>query len=236
MFKPFAVTVSAIAFALFGTAAHAATVTANTSVVDLSGTLLSFSNDQFVSDASTPYQSGWDTSVTLQNYYFNNTFANGNASFANIDNSLAPLPLTRTGAINDGTGSATVLWSFDWIATGTGKASLDLQYVYSATVSNLNPGETGIAVSAASMQIDGTQNRQEALHYFNNEAGETSGIADLVLDFDVVAGQKGSIIVAVSSNSLAAPAVPVPAAAWLMGSALISLGGIVRRRAGSQSV
>lgn len=211
-------------------AAHAASVSATASIIDRTSSLLSFSNDQFLSDASTPFQSGFDAGSVLQNYYFNTTAGNGNTSYAQIDNSSAPFPQTSAGAGHDGKGSATVSWSFDWLATGTGTATLDLQYLYSATVLNIAAGETGKASSFVSVLLDGTHNIQEALYFFNNVNGNTSGINDLVLNFGVNAGDKGTFTVTTASNAIAASVVPIPAAVWLLGSALTGLAGFTRRK------
>lgn len=211
--------------------AHAATASATAQIFGIDGgALLSFSNDQYLTDASTPYHSGFNASNTIQNYYFNDTQSNGNTSYAATDYSFAPTPYTTAGAIGSGSGSSTILWSFDWIATGNGTATFDAEYLYSATVANLLSGETGIASSSISAILEGTQNKQNVLYYFNNINGNTFGDEHLTLNFDVVAGQTGTISIAVASNALTAPAVPVPAAAWLMGSALLGLSGIARRR------
>ncbi|HET8708589.1 MAG TPA: VPLPA-CTERM sorting domain-containing protein [Pseudomonadales bacterium] len=227
MMKPLKLA-SVLAAGLLSVNVHAAAVSATASIMDLSGTLLNFSNDQFLSDASIPSQSGFDASTVLQSYYYTASDANGNYSYAEIDNTLAPLPQTHAGALRNGKGSATVLWTFDWTATGTGVASVDLQYLYSATVSNLLSGETGIASSSISAVLDGTSNKQDVLYYFNNQNGNTSGIADLILNFNVVAGQTGTISVVTASNAVSA--VPVPAAVWLLGSGLLGLGGLAKRR------
>src|SRR3569623_3343700 len=212
-------------------AAQAGAASATASILNLDGgALLSFVNDQFLSDASTPFQSGFEASSTLQNYTFSTTAPNGDTSFAGIDNSFLPYPQTAAGAVNNGRGAATVLWSFDWLATGTGTATVDLDYLYSATLQNLAAGETGIASSFVSLLRDGTSQQQEALNYFSNQDGNTAGENHLLLNFDVNAGDTGSITVAVASTALIAP-VPVPGAVWLLGSALSALLGIARRKA-----
>jgi hypothetical protein len=206
--------------------ARAASVTASAGIFNIDGgALLSFSNDQYMSDVSTPLHSAFNASSVLQNYYFNDT-----PSFAAIDNSFAPTPQTSAGASGNGQGSATVMWSFDWLATGTGSATFDVEYLYSVTVANLLSGETGIASASISAVLEGTQNKQDALYFFNNHNGNTFGDEHLTLNFNVSAGQTGTITLTVASNALAAPAVPVPAAAWLMGSALFGLGAISKRR------
>jgi hypothetical protein len=165
----------------------------------------------------------------LQGYDFNDTGPTGGTSFAKIDPSFAPAPGTSAGAVDQGQGSATVLWTFDWVATQTGKASIDLSYLFSATVQNLLPGETGIASSDITLLLDGTSLKSEALNFFNNVNGNTSGLDDLLLSFDVITGQSGTFTVSAASNALVAP-VPLPAGIWLLGSSLVGLAGLMRRR------
>lgn len=212
--------------------AQAASASATAQIFGIDGgSLLSFSNDQYLTDVSTPYNSGFNASTGVQNYYFNDTQANGNVSFAQSDYSFAPAPYTTAGALGNGSGSSTILWSFDWIATGAGTATFDAEYLYSATVMNWIFGETGIASASISAVLEGTQNKKDVLYYFNNQNGNTFGDEHLTLNFDVAAGQTGTISIAVASNALVAPApVPVPAAAWMMGSALLGLAGAARKR------
>jgi hypothetical protein len=210
-------------------AAQAAAVSATASITDVTTSLLTLSNDQYLNDASTPLHSGFSTGTVLQDYNFTDSAPNGNLSFASIDPTFAPAPGTSAGAIGSGSGSATVLWSFDWQATGTGTASIDLGYLFSATVQNLLAGETGIASSDITLLLDGTSLKSEALNFFNNVNGNTSGLSDLLLTFGVSEGQTGSFTVTAASNALVAP-VPLPAGIWLFGSALLGLTRVLRRR------
>lgn len=217
--------------ALAVTNANAATVTATASITDITSSLLSFSNNQYLSDASTPFQNGFDAGSVLQNYWYNNTAHNGDTSFASIDDGFAPLPQTSAGAAHKGQGSSTVLWSFDWTAIGTGTAMLNLEYLYSATVANYAVGEKAMASSRVAVGLDGTQNQQESLHFFYNEDGNTSGFSNLVLNFNVNSGDTGTFTVSTASNAVAEQApVPLPAAAWLLGSAAVGLLGFARRK------
>lgn len=216
--------------AAIGASAEAATVTANASILDLSvSSNLTLSNDQYLSDAATPYDSGFDTGSTLTPFFFSTTQPNLDSSFAQVDDVFAPLPGTQTGANHLGQGTATVLWTFDFTATETGPALLDFQYSYNVGVFNLLAGETGIASASFSAIVDGTSVSSEALNFFNNSAGTSDGIINKLLAFDVVDGQTGTVTVAITSVAKAAP-VPVPAALPLLGSGLLSLIGIVRRR------
>lgn len=220
-----------VSSALSLNSAHAASVSATASITDISGSLLSFSNHQYLSDASTPFQNGFDAGSVLQNYSFSTTAQNGDTSFASIDNSFAPMPQTSAAAAHHGKGSATVLWTFDWIATGAGTALLNLEYLYSATIGNYSAGEKAMASSLISVGLDGTQNQQESLHYFNNGDGNTSGFANLLLNFNVNTGDKGTFTVSTASNAFAEMSpVPVPAAVWLLGSAIAGMIGISRRK------
>src|SRR4051812_5689588 len=111
---------------LLSTHAHAAAASATAQIFGIDGgSLLTFSNDQYLTDVSTPYHSGFNASGSVQNYYFNDTQQNGNVSFAASDYSFEPAPYTTAGAVGTGSGSSTILWSFDWVATGTGTATFD---------------------------------------------------------------------------------------------------------------
>jgi hypothetical protein len=216
-------------FAAGGTA-QAATVSATASVTGVTATLLELSNDQYLSDASTPDQSGFDASSVLQSYSFSTTHPNGDTSVATIDNLFAPMPQTSAQAINNGLGSATVQWSFDWTATETGIASLDVEYLYTALVANLDAGDSAVASSFIKVQLDGTSVGNEALYYFNATNGFTSGITNMLLQFAVVAGEHGSFTLTAASNAFAAAPVPLPAGLPLLVSGLLGLGGLARRR------
>jgi hypothetical protein len=208
--------------------ARAAAVSATASITDITTSMLQLSNDQYLNDASTPFHSGFSTGTVLQSYDFNDSGPNG-TSFASIDSTFAPAPGTSAGASGSGSGSATVLWTFDWIASATGTASIDLGYLYSATVLNLLAGETGIASSDITLLLDGTSTKSEALNFFNNVNGNTSGFSDLLLTFGVTEGQTGTFTVTAASNALVAP-VPLPAGIWLLGSSLLGFAGVLRRR------
>lgn len=141
------------------------------------------------------------------------------------------MPQTSAGAAHNGQGSSTVLWSFDWTATDTGTAMVNLEYLFSATVANYGAGEKAMASSLVSVGLDGTQNKQESLHFFYNEDGNTSGYSNLLLNFNVNSGDKGTLTVFTASNAVAVQTpVPLPAAAWLLGGAVVGLLGAVRRK------
>lgn len=92
-----------------GANVYAASVSATASITDINTTLLSLSNNQYLSDASTPFQSGFNASSVLQIYFFNTTASNGDSSFAQIDDTFALLLQMTAGAVNRGFGSASVL-------------------------------------------------------------------------------------------------------------------------------
>lgn len=213
-----------------GANAFAASVSATASVTDLRVTLLTLSNNQYLSDASTPFDSGFNAGSVLQSYNFNTSTPTG-SSFAAIDNTFDPLPATTAGAIDNGSGNATVLWTFDWTATDTGTATLDVEYLFSAGVFNFAGSnvENALASSSISVLLDGTEIRSEALHYFYNNQNNDSGFQNMLLSFAVVAGQTGTFTVALTSAAMVAP-VPLPAGLPLLGSGLLGLLGMARRR------
>lgn len=232
MIKPLAKSVAAAAViagaGLLSVSAHAASASATTSITGITTELLTLSDDFYLSDASTPYDSGFDANFTLTTYNFNYTAPNGDTSSASIGDSDIE---TFAAAYNNGSGSATVQWTFNWTATGTGTASLDLAYLYSVTVADYQAGETAFASSSLQLGLDGTDNLQEAFFYFNNENGNDFDLPDLVMNFDVTEGQTGSITVTMASNAaVSAPTVPLPAALPLLTSALFGLGAVARRR------
>ena len=131
----------------FSANVEAASVTASMGISDIQTTLLTLSNDQFLTDIATPFQSAFDTGTVLQSNFFSSS-SGINSSYAEIDGSLAPLAQIHTGAANSGSGTATVLWTFDWLATGTGTATLNLEYLWDTTVANFQAGEVAIASSS----------------------------------------------------------------------------------------
>lgn len=219
--------------------AHAASVSATTSILGVDGgTLLSFSNDRYETRAWTPFLSRDHGSNTLPNYNFNTTASNGDTSFARIDNSLSPLPQTSAGAVHKGRGDALVRWVFDWAATGTGNATVGLNYLYSETVKNLTPSKSGAeAVSYIDLwRSGGVGDVSDSHHSSTTINGNPSGKGHLLLNFDVKAGDRGVLVVQVESAAQAwdwsSPVpVPVPSAVWLLGSALAGLAGYARRKA-----
>lgn len=202
---------------------------ATASFVDMTLTLLTASNYSYLNDASTPFDSHFSVGTELAAVEFNSSTAGG-TSYAAIFNDFAPLPQTTASAITDGQGHASVLWTFDWTATESGIASISLDFLTTALVQNLLPGETALARSYASLIADGTTLEDSALHFFQSVEGVTGGIETLGLSFAVLAGQTGTFTLALASDAFVAPAVPIPAALPLLGSALLGFGALARRR------
>src|SRR4051812_29719730 len=74
-------------------AAQAANATATSEVFEVtSSTNLLLSNNQYYTDASTPFQSQFDAGTTLQSYFFSTT-QGGSSSYA----SLGPNPFGASG-------------------------------------------------------------------------------------------------------------------------------------------
>lgn len=213
--------------------ANAATVTASASIFDVSTTLLSLgSNYEYWIDASTRSQSVLTTGSVLESHFLNDTAPNGDTSFAQVDNLLQPLPQTRASAVNNGFANATVLWSFDWTATADGQARIDVEYLFDTTLASLLEGENALASSLVRIETvlqDGTRLGTEALNFFNVAEGSEGGFDSLFLAFNVLRDQSGSFLITTASTAYAAP-VPLPAGLPLLGSALLALAGLARRR------
>jgi hypothetical protein len=210
---------------------YAAAVSATASFLDLSVSNLTLSNDQYLNDASTPFDSGFSAGSVLENYNFN-TSTPGGTSYAAISSDFAPLPQTTAGAVDKGLGHASVLWTFDWEATATGTASISLDFLSAAILQNLGTGETAFARSYGSVLLDGTNLEDSANYFFNTQTGNVGGIESLGLSFAVLAGQRGTFTLTLSSDAYASP-VPVPAALPLLASALFGFGAFARRRRGN---
>jgi hypothetical protein len=214
---------------LLGTAANATAVTATASFTDLTLTGLTASNDQYLLDASTPFFSATEAGSVLTPYNLNTSLPAG-ISIAQIDSTFDPAwPSTFAAATTKGEGHATVLWSFDWTATTTGLASIRLEYLFNATIADLNPGDRAVARSYASLLLEGSALTDSALYFFDSVEGDAGGFRNLGLSFAVTAGQKGTFTMALNSDALVAP-VPVPAALPLLASGLLGLAGLRRRR------
>lgn len=224
---------AAVLAGLMATPAMAGHVSATASFVDMTLTLLSASNHQYLNDASTPDESYFNVGTEVGSVELNSTTPEA-TSYAALFNEFAPLPQTTASAISDGFGHASVLWTFDWTATETGMAAISLDFLTTAIVQNLLPGESALARSFASVLVDGTTLENSALHFFQSVEGVSGGIETLALTFAVVAGQTGTFTLALASDAFAAPAVPIPAALPLLGSALLGFGLARRRKAKSR--
>ncbi|HEY4366983.1 MAG TPA: VPLPA-CTERM sorting domain-containing protein [Steroidobacteraceae bacterium] len=228
MTRAIALGVASVCAGLLSISANAASTTATAQLfglTDLAG-VLSFSNDFYVVLASTPEHDEMSSGTTAGSYFLNdgNSFAeaNGNDGFG---------PYTHIGVNNNGSATATVMWSFDWTATADGQAAVSADYLREWTVANLQPGEQSGVRSSITLSLDGTPFQSEVLDFFANVSGSQSDFSTLSLLFPVLAGEKGSLTVTLTSTGFASAApVPLPAAIWLLGSSLLGLGGVARRR------
>jgi hypothetical protein len=213
---------------LLGATAHATAVSATASFTDMTLSLLTASNHQYLTDASTPFESAFDAGGVLTPFTFNTSTADG-VSYAQVDDVFAPLPGTSAAATTDGEGHATVLWSLDWTALDNGTATISLEYLFNATIANLFSGDRAVARSYASVSLEGTTISNSALYFFDTVQNSVGGFQTLGLSFAVLAGQTGTLTMSLTSDAYVAP-VPVPAALPLLGSALLGLFGLARRR------
>jgi len=232
LFKAIVATTIVASSSLLSIEAQAAAASATTtlfSLTDSSG-LLTFSNNSYLVEAQTPIHDQFGTGSSPLSFSLND-FPSSASAAADADGTF-PLDTSagvNAGLGNSGRGAATAAWYLDWQASATGTVTLDLNYLFSYTVANLLSGETGIASSYISVLVDGTQSQADVLRFYNNINGDNSGITDLFLTFNVTAGQKGSLSITAASNAVAAP-VPLPAGLWLLGSGIVGLAGLVRRK------
>lgn len=224
----FKLAAAVLATGLFTATAHATAVTATSSITDLTSNRLSFSNNQYLLDASIPNQSAFEVGGLLTPYVLNSS-SPGGVSYAQIDSSFDPLPGTAAGATKRGDAHASVLWTFDWTATSTGLATVGLEFLFNATIEDLNQGDRAIARSYANLLLDGSQLSDSTLYFFDSVENMAGGFRTLGLSFNVIAGQTGTLTLALNSDAVVAP-VPVPAALPLLASGLLGLAGLRRRR------
>jgi hypothetical protein len=109
--------------------------------------------------------------------------------------------------------------------------TVDIEYFYNASIINFLAGESAGVSSNMAVTYPKADSIQviSALHQYSNQNVEDSAIGHFVFDIIVGEGQKGSLTFTAASNATVA-SVPVPAAAWLFGSALVSMVGLRRRK------
>lgn len=223
----------AVGATLGSDAVYAATASATASITGIAATGLTWLDwePMVVGSAETPFDYG-EISSTELNYHFSTITPSG-SSLATIDHSGVALPETTAAASTHGSGRAVVGWTLYYATDVTGIATVDVEYLYNATVANLGLGETALASSYVSVTVGGAGDRSpvsdEAHFYFDNIESDISGVGTLRINFLATAGEFGnSIDFVVASNAQALPPVPVPAAIWLLGSALAGLAGFAR--------
>lgn len=202
---------------------QATAVTSTAAFTDISLFGITASNHQYFVEATTPFFSDFDFALTPLSF---NTSTPAGVSFAQIQDIFAPLPGTSAGATTKGEGHATALWTFDWTATSTGTASVNLEYLFDATIFNLLAGDRAIARSYFSIGLDGTSLFNSALYTFDSVENNVGGFDYLGLSFNVQAGETGSLTMALNSDAYVAA--PEPSTLPLLGCALAGL--IVFRR------
>jgi hypothetical protein len=185
---------------------------------------VSFSNDFFTQDARTSSDPDNFSSGTVAQ-----DIVLGGTPFAESSFSTFNLPRTSAGVVGQGSASSLFQWSFDYTASGSGHVNVDVEYNFNVTVINLGSHETAGVSALVNVMLDGTSNQREFFRVLNNENGQLDGNAHLVLGFDVVDGQHGSITVTAASQAFAAP-VPLPPTLLSLLSAGLGLLGYARRR------
>jgi hypothetical protein len=207
--------------------AQAAAVQASAMITDRTGTLLSFSStNEYDVIATTKQQDDFRFGSVLPSVSLSD--ANG-FSFAQVDNFWDPMPSTLAGAHDLGLATSSVIWSFDYTATGTGTAVLDLSFSALVDALNIGPGETAGGSALINVKRSGVQEAGAEAFYYLTGGGHTGQDAHLLYTFNAGLGDLGSFIITVSSQAVTSP-VPVPAAVWLLGSALAGFGAMRRKR------
>jgi hypothetical protein len=207
--------------------AFAAATTATTQIfgVQDDAGLLTFSNPSYLLDASTPNLYGFDAGSSPANQ----SLSEGSGSSASLAGALIDgfgLPTASAQAQGTGAAHATAMWSFDWTATGAGTVNLSVEYLASAIVANLAPGDSALAKSFLQVTLDGTSIAGEALNYLDNQAGNLSDWNFLALSFAVAQGDTGTLTITAQSD---ATTVPTPATLWLLGAAFPGFLAAARR-------
>ena len=220
--------VAMLAASLFAAdAANAAAVQASAFVSDRTGTLLDFSmtNDyDVIATTTTLEDTRFSSSLPSVNLSESNGFA-----FAQVDNTFDPFPITSAGAHDIGIGTSSVIWSFGYTASGTGTAVLDLSFFTSVDALNVGAGEVAVGSALINVKRSGVQEAGAQAFFFLTGGGHDGQDSHLLYSFNTTAGDIGEFIVTVASQAQVKP-VPVPAAVWLLGSGLLGLRALRRKR------
>jgi hypothetical protein len=228
-----------IATAALSAGAQAAAVNMTTAVTDLSSSSqLTLSNNFYFSDFQT-YLNGQSAGATHSEQGFDSvpTAYNvleqgpgGNFVGADVTTDFG-LPGTKASVLGSGYATSTIQWSFDWTASESGAASINLGYLFSPDIVNVGSGENVLARYSIGFMLDAEHSDSAVNFYKAATSLDDAGFGSLALNFDVLAGQTGSVVLTLTSDALVAP-VPLPAGLPLLGSALLGLAGWARRRRG----
>jgi hypothetical protein len=211
-------------------AAHATAVSATAQVQGLTDAagLLTFSGDSYFVSATTPlhdsFQFGTDPLTLGLDFNDGNSVASATPS-----DFILELPYTNAGVTNSGRASSVLQWSMDWVASATGTAQINLDFLSSASIVNYAAGDQAGVSSLVNLLVDGTQLESEVFDFFLGANNNTFDLDTMSVLLPVLAGQHGSLTVTLASQGYVNP-VPLPAAVWLLVSGLAGFGGLVRRR------
>lgn len=215
--------------------AQAAAVVSSTSqITGFTSSLLSFSNNTYLQDVSASNFAGAPQTGTNIGTVTSPLSVGSGVAFADASpaSGFGDLPFAFAG-VNGGTGgeaNSTFSWDFDFSATATGTATLSFEFLSSLSIDQYLPGERAQGSTLIEVLVNGTNVSNSYFRFFNDQNDSVEALfQDLNLSFGVTSGQTGSISVIATSTAYAAP-VPVPAAVWLLGSALLGMTGVARRK------
>ncbi|MFA5982448.1 MAG: hypothetical protein WC782_00365 [Methylococcaceae bacterium] len=216
-----------LALGFTATSAQAAAVSATAQLFGVStvGTpILTFSNDQYAQGAQNSLGGDLFHFGSSQRELFLNDSIDGGNTVATARSGIeSDLPVTNAGTIGNAAASAYTTYSFDYVATGAGQVFVDFDYLYSVTILDIQAGEqAGVSSSVVAVEEGKPGTNVSALFFFSNQENNDFGSERLRLTLNVLDGQTGTISFTAASQGFTT-AVPVPAAVWLFGSALIGM-------------